>query len=408
LFLLGDGFQQTAANWTFEFFNPRTWTPANLTRLAAIGGQRAMRTSQLFVSPWTLQNAWLELRNKIEVFFLVQNINSILGIPNDRFVPLCDLVEKAYSLPPFQALWAVEGVGHAYAEAYSKMYGLPQGLLLQKNAPVPEKSLLMLHAGMGLFFADYLLGVGTPALTSVSPPDEFRAVVAKFIRLSRSNARPGYLGPVVESLGLETKDFYPEMVDAVHQQLLQLAPELVGYYWHGVGRALYFSRRYFVPVLSSVWAGIDSEARTAPERLSATAGLAWALVLVNMRQPQIIEDALWSSFQDSPDQAFINGVASSVIVRQDVTPDESFISAFYKHQVRNRELSCAWDHFVAQPCRLALTEYYPALKQQDALGELFRFQDLAARLSDLNQGQVLTGRKFGAPINMGNMAGYCD
>src|SRR5437588_748440 len=109
IFFLGDGVQQVAVNGVFDLLSPQTWAPANVARLAGLAGQQAIRVSELFTSPRAAQLAWLELRNKLEVFFLVQNINSLLGISSRKFVPLPELVEKAYSLPPFQALWAVEG-----------------------------------------------------------------------------------------------------------------------------------------------------------------------------------------------------------------------------------------------------------------------------------------------------------
>jgi len=387
IFFLGDGIQQAAANCVFSLVNPLTWTPANIARITGIVGRQAIRTSELFLSPGTAQLAWQELRNKFEIVSLVQNINSTLGIRENAFVPLPVLVEKCYSLSPFQALWAVEGIGQYYTESYWKFYGPPQGLLLATNAPVPEKSLLMLHAGMGKFFANYLLGIGTLTLTPQSPASQFRAVVERFVTLAQANTRPGCLGPVIESLGLVTRDFYPEMVGSVHQQLLCVAPELNGYFWHGVGRALYFSRRYLLPALSTVWAGIDSEVRGCPDRLNAMAGLAWAVVLLNMRQPQILEEALRTFVRNSPlQEGFANGVASSIIMRHDTTPDDPLlVSNFCQYRPSNPQTADLWSRLVAQPCTAALNDYYPALRQHGALGDVFRFQDLAALVARLKQ-----------------------
>lgn len=390
IFFLGDGLQQAATDGIFDFFSPSAWTPDNIARLTAMAGQQAVRTSELFISPRTAQLAWLELRNKLEIFVLVQNVNSMLGIPEDASLSLPELLEKAYSLPPFEALWAVEGMGHNYTESYWKVHGSPKGLLFEENAPAPEKSLLMLHAGMGLFFAKQLLGPGTPTLTPVSPPGEFRAVIDNFVRLARDNARPGYIGPVIESLGLYTRDFQPDMVRSVHQALLQAAPELTGFYWHGVGRALYFSRRYFLPVLSTIWTGIDSEVAATEDRLSAMAGLTWAVALVNMREPQILECALRTYIERSPVQdGFANGIASSVIMRQDTTPNAPFIASFCEYRPADKHILALWDRLIAGPCRMALREYYPVLGQYGALGEVFRYQDLAALVSRLKNSTSL-------------------
>lgn len=391
IFFLGDGIQQVATNWFFDLFKPQTYTPANLARIADIVGRQAIRTSTLFTSPHTAELAWQEFRNKVEILLVVEYTSSLIGVSGNTFVPLPVLVEKCYSLQPFQALWAVEGTGDNYTGAYWQKHGIPQGLLLGKNTPVPQKSLLMLHAGMGKFFAEYLLGPGTPTLIASSPPSQFRTVMEQFVGLARSNARPGYLGPAIESLGLVVREFFPEMVQSIHEQLLHVAPELVGYFWHGVGRALYFSRRYLLPVVSTAWAGVDREIDNCVNRLDAMAGLAWAVVLLNMRQPQIVEEALRTYIQHSPlQEAFANGVASSIIMRHDTTPDApSLISHFCQYRPRDPKLAALWERLIAQPCATALNEYYPVLKQRDALGEVFRFQNLGALVAGL-KGQTLS------------------
>jgi len=390
LFSVGDGLQRIAVDTIFNLFRPQTWTPNNIQRLSSLLSQQIARTSELLISPQVAELAWRELSNKIEVFVLVSNMESVLGLSENQFVPLPELVQRAYStLPPFEALWAVEGMGQYYTNLYWQLHGPPKGLLQERNARVWKKSLLMLHAGMGLFFANYLLGPGTPTLISGSSPAEFRCVIEQFVRLARDNAREGYLGPVIESLGLVTCDFYSGWVPIVDNALRQVAPELLGFYWHGVGRALYFSRRYFLPVLSTVWTGIDSEVETAPERESAMAGLTWAVALVNMRQPEIMEGVLRTYIQDSPLQnGFANGVASSLIMRQDTTPDAPFISSFCNYRNASRPRSDLWEQLVAGPCNAALDRYYPALKQHHALGEVFRYQELGTLVAQLEGGNA--------------------
>lgn len=400
LFSLGDGLQRTLVDTIFNLFRPQAWAPNNLRRLSSLFSQQVARTSELLSSPRTAELAWRELSNKIEVFVLVSNMESILGLSQNQFVPLPELVQKAYStLPPFEALWAVEGMGQYYTNLYWQLHGPPKGLLLERNAPVPEKSLLMLHAGMGLYFANYLLGAGSPTLVTGSSPAEFRWVVEQFVKLARDNAREGYLGPVIESLGLVTRDFYSGWVPIMDNALRQVAPELLGYYWHGVGRALYFSRRYFLPVLSTVWTGVDAEAEAASEQESTMAGLAWAVVLVNMRQPEIMEGVLRTYIQDSPLQSgFANGVASSLIMRQDTTPDAPFIASFCRFQNANRQQSDLWEKLVARPCSEALGHYYSVLKQHHALGEVFRYQELGTLVSRL-ESQNARHRTQTAPWN---------
>jgi hypothetical protein len=381
LFFIGDGLQRAGIDGCFNLLTPQRWKPENLLSLGREAVRWSIQLSKL-LSPDQAQLAWQELRNKLEVFILVKNLPAILRLPSDRFVPLPELLEKSYSVSPFASLWAVEGLGHYYADIYWQHKGVPRGLLLEENAPVPEKSLLMLHAGMGLAFADRMLGT----LTSQASPKEVRSALEDFLFLCRTNARAGYLGAAIESLGLVTRDFYPDLLSRVEQQLIQIGAEFLGNFWHGVGRALYFSREYFLPFLRTVWSGIDRETTSARDRLSATAGLSWAVTLVNMRQPSTMESILRSYIEHSDLTAgFTNGAVSAILVRADCTPDASFTSSFVDHRPNDQELLAEWELLITGPSRRALDIYYPILKQQGALDQVFRYQDLPALVSSLQR-----------------------
>jgi enamine deaminase RidA (YjgF/YER057c/UK114 family) len=252
----------------------------------------------------------------------------------------------------------------------------------------------MLHAGLGLFLADWLLGTGTPTLVVDSPPSLFRAVIERFMNLAVDNAARGYLGPVIESLGLVSRELYPALVGSVARSLREVAPDLSGYYWHGVGRALYFSRRYFVPALGTAWSSIDNDVQNTEDQNNTMAGLAWAVTLVNMRQPEIIENILWNNIRVSPLQdAFSNGVASAVLVRQETTPEAQFIAELCNHHPRESRVRELWNRLVSSPCKLALYQYYPQLQAHHALGEVFRYRD-REELSAPSDGQPTAQKDF--------------
>ena len=381
-FYLGDGLQRAVTDGVFDLFKPQTWNPANLWRLSSQALQQTVKLSTL-LDPKHATVAWQELRNKLEVFALVANLSSILKLPANQVIPLPELVQKAYALSPFSALWAVEGVGHYYTDTYWTQKGIPHSLLSEANAHVPKESLLMLHAGMGLAFASRLLDTLSLDAPSVT---QTRAILQQFVSLCQDNARPGYVGAAIESLGLVTRDFYPELLEVVNQQFVEVGPELAGFFWHGVGRALYFSREYFLPVLSTVWEGIDEEVQNCPDRESAMAGLAWAVTLVNMRQPAVMEHVLRSQTRRSPQaHGFTNGVVSTIIMRQDTTPNATFISEFCRHRAADRQMAAIWDARITKSCTVALQKYYPALKEHQALDQVFRYQDLATLISSLRQ-----------------------
>jgi hypothetical protein len=380
VFFLGDGLQRATVDGLSSLLSPRTWNPTNMLRMSWDAARQSRELSRFLIPGDVSRLAWQEVRNKLEVFILVRSLPTVLGLPAGEFVPLPDLVKKAYSLSAFQALWAVEGVGHYYADTYWERNGAPHGLLQPEQAgPVPDKSLLMLHAGIGLAFADRLLNTVTPQ----SSAREIRSVLEQFVGLCRNNSRPGYLGAAVESLGLVARDFYPEIVPAVNQHLQEVSPQFAGFFWHGVGRALYFSRAYFLPILRTAWGSIDREAGHGLGRTNVMAGLAWAVTLVNMRQPMIMENVLRSYIeQSSLADAFTNGVASSILMRQDTTPDEPFVWAFHEHRPADRTLAALWSKRIAGPVSEALHKYYPLLKQHHRLEEIFHYQ-LAAQVQEL-------------------------
>jgi hypothetical protein len=371
-FFVGDGLQRAVIDEIFDLLTPKTWTPANLWRT----GSRMARQTIMMARSWTTGDAagliLQELRNKLDVFTLVKNLTDRLNLPKGEFVPLQELVSKSYALPAFEALWAVEGVGHYYADTYWKTRGVPKGLLTQPDLPVDSKSMLMLHAGIGLAFADRLLG----DLTEESTREEVRDALLQFIELCQNNSRQGYLGAAIESLGLVTRDFYPDLFPIVRDELQETAPEWMGFFWHGAGRALYFSRQYFLPGLC-VWCDVDQIARTDDERVSALAGLSWAATLVNMRHPAISENQLRLYIDQSPlARGYSNGVMSTTIMRSDTTPGEPFVTAFLQHKPGSAEIAGSWQEHITVPGTSALDSVYPVLQQNTALDQVFRYQDL--------------------------------
>jgi hypothetical protein len=372
-FFLGDGLQRAAVDKVFDCFSLQNLNPYLAFKKSTALLSELVHATLFFVPGMDSELQWNEIKNKLEVFVLVRNLSGVLGLSDRVLSPLSTLVGQAYHLDPFKALWAVEGVGHYYADRTWNLHGSPQALL-SGESNLPTKSLLMLHAGIGLAFADRIVG----SLHLQSSANEIRAGLQRFHALCERNSMPGYRGAALESLGLVTREFYPDLVHRLAPRLEEIDPELPAYFWHGVGRALYFSRAYFLPVLSSGWEALERESRPGPERENATAGLAWAATLVNMRQPPIMEGILRSFVpRFSLGEAVANGVGSAVAMREDTTPGEKFVGDFCGHRPRAREstLPELWQQCVASPCSRALNADYPALKRENSLERLFRFQE---------------------------------
>jgi hypothetical protein len=392
LFLLGDSLQRDMTDMALSLFTPEVFNPSSSVTSALM-----QQSAEIFRSLNPIQDGTLtlqELQNKLQVFVLVRNIPNTLQLPSaPPYPPLLEVVQRAYAMEPYPTLWAVEGIGHWYGDTFFTSHEVPRGILTEAySRDLPPESLTMLHAGIGMSFAQSCM----KTITHLSPIADIRHVLAQVIALCRANSRPGYEGAALESLGLITQNgqFYSEtrpdqMVQIVSRELANIDPEVFEYFWHGVGRAHYFLPIHFIPGYGSIWhaVGMIRQAVTNEQAwLNAIAGLAWGVTMVNIRQPQIV--ANFVRYHGAPlaaDDGFANGVASSIIMRYDTTPDAVFIAPYYRYRPEpvDPQLMQLWQSQVQQPCELALHESYPVLKQHQRLGEIFRYQSLPALVAQL-------------------------
>ena len=385
LFQAGDDIQRDMVDMGFRFLGPASWTPSGIARTTADLTAR-MADGMRYLDPSSRgMAAWREVANKVEIYLLVKAVKSKVNIPDGRF-DLHEFVQKCYDLGAFPALWAVEGLGHDYAVGFRPSSEDTRDMLTDpKLDDVPAKSMTMLHAGIGLGFAQELLEDVTKSTSAA----EVRRVLELYVRLSKQNSRPGYEGAALESLGLVTRTWHPELVTVTDEQLLAFDEEAAAYFWRGAGRALYFLPVNFVPMYGSIGNAIRMSKQEAPHELAREnmlAGIAWASTVVNMMQPEIME-AFLSQHGDEllGQEAFPNGVASSIIMRNDTTPDEPFIKEFVEHKVDESDSHLAelWDTLIRIPGENALRKYYPVLRDHHRLGQVFRYQSLAKLVESL-------------------------
>lgn len=319
-----------------------------------------------------------EFSNKLYIIQLVTAVESQLGLDPTVHVPLPALVERAERFATFPRLWAFEGLGNYYAErAWDRSGGQdPQDLLTETSTTsLPAASLTMLHAGIGMSFANRLLRT----LQSDSPPELARSTIVRFATLCRRSSRPGYTGAAYESLGLATRTLYPTLVTVIDRELAAAEPELVGYFWHGVGRAMYFEPTTLLPAFNAPWRAVSKIANETPHEeayLNALSGLSWAITVVNMRHPEVMGTFLRHHAATlGKTAAFSNGVTSSLLMRFDTTPDDQNVHAFIRHQPPQAEpaVQSAWESLVGRPCTAALSERYPRLRQTNRLEDLFHY-----------------------------------
>lgn len=386
-FVAGDSLQRDVADLAFDSLPDDVLRPGQWMRWASGWLGASADTLRLWFPDREGRLAWQELADKLEVFRLVRSVGRLIGVPGaGEPFDLPALVERAYELTPFQALWAVEGLGHDYALHAWPAEGAPRGLLAPATSDgLPPSSLLMLHAGIGLAFAERRVAPLGPG----ADDDELDRVVADVVELARTNALPGDIGATWESLGLFTRSFHQQLRAGIDASLRRVAPQVVPYYWHGVGRSLYFLPVNFVPCGRVTWRPFEMARREGPDtaaRRGAIAGLAWAITLVTMRQPEVLDHLLLRPHGEelAADDAFANGVASAVMMRWDTTPDAEIVAAFLAHRPRGERGRRWWDELVLRPAETALERWYPVLRRRGRLGEIFRYQDLAALVRGLS------------------------
>lgn len=313
---------------------------------------------------------WRELANKLEAFEHFQQVPALLGFCAGEGLALEELLRRASALGPYRSTWATEGLGYAYAESAWAAGESPRGLLSEERlAVVPERAVLALHTGAALSFAGRLL----EAHGAASPAD-----LERWLALWEANASPGYRDLLVEALGLVARNLAPHLLPGLAERLKVIDPVLPDYLWHGVGRGLYFVPTHALPWSGAHGRALDKARREPPDeggRRNATAGLAWALALVNVRDPEILVDLLASHGGEiACPEAFAHGVASALVVWHDAVGHDAHLEAFLAHRPAEGgpALAARWDELVLAPCRQALRRAEERGRHDGALAALFR------------------------------------
>jgi hypothetical protein len=309
---------------------------------------------------------WREFQNKVQAFYAFEHVDSILGTGSDHSFSLPDLLRRVALLDPWCAVWAVEGLGHGYTGRKSYQTR-PAGLFKNSEVHLPAWSIVPLHTGMGLALAQSIL----------SGADDCKVGADRFLESCQRNSQEDCWEAAYEALGLVVFNLYPHWLLPLHHYLSQ-QQELLSYFWHGVGRAIYFTPLNLPPWRSAPWAGLVmcmSETPTALARRNALAGFSWAMTLVNIRHPQILGLFLrhHAAGLAAPD-AFINGVYSSAVVWQHSIPRaDANLEALCHYQPGPSDgfLPGVWENLIGQPCKQALNDCQALLSLKHVAG-LFR------------------------------------
>ena len=290
----------------------------------------------------------------------------------------------------FEALWATEGLGFQMAEAALKVNQCPLQLLSchQTNA-LPVSSRAAIHVGISLSVAKRLLNAAMQPDSKIS----LRKAVKNFVELCESRSPEGCTGVAVEALGLAARTLSPHWVNKIDLELCKIDRNLISYFWHGVGRGLYF---LFPPTLYSQDShsiALERAWQDPPHdtgRVNSLTGLAWPLTLVNIRHPEILAAFLRRNAAQMPGNgAFSSGIATSVLLWLAWAGNDEYLASLMNYQSEPSNSSdSTWFKFVTEPCLEVVNYHHQALNETRRYGELFCYQPLGAlalKLTDLKE-----------------------
>lgn len=380
-FIAGDEYQSKAVDFVFDLLSPSSLNPVYWTKV--IG--RLASQGSLAVDALVVQQALYakQAQNTRYIFTLVRNNPEKLGIPKSGSFDLAFFMDKAYGIGDFENIWSVEGLGHVYSQRTWSGRDDAEGIMMEGQAAhSPEKSLTMMHAGLGLCLAESLM----KQLNPDSSVRETERVLKTFIKLCQNNSRQGYVGCALESLGLVTRCFNYPMVDLVQRVLADVDETAWEFFWRGAGRALYFSPGHMVQPLFSPWIAAEQEAPNDRAHKILKAGITWPTNIVNMRHPEIFEDLIKRSGAAEENEGTIrNGVAASTTMAMDITPNHPVVRDYLDYVPRSSdpEVRRLWTKLVHEPVYNAVNRYQPILKKHKMMDQVFRFQDLDALVDRL-------------------------
>lgn len=315
-----------------------------------------------------IQTTLTELHNKLQAFYLFQHVDSVLNLSAAN-LSLPEMLDRTVTLGPFFSVWATEGLGHYYTRNRIGS-NFPERLLWDGGSSLPPASLVPLHAGMGLALAESVMNRECNS----------RILADRFPAICRKNAREGYSGVALEALGLVVRSLRPDLMAHLDREFSQTNEQLLAYFWHGVGRGIYFTLANCLPWIAP-WQGYQMCLQEPPHLLgrnNALAGFAWALTLVNIQYPQVLA-AFLKHHQANlrHENAVANGIFSALVIWLESAPKDVSVQILrsYRTEHFGPSLAGIWNRCVRRPCNEALDQH-TQIQHRGNLGDLFRYQSL--------------------------------
>jgi len=307
--------------------------------------------------------AWRELSHTVASFRFFR-LGPRLLRSRERQLPLGSLVACFRNHGPYSSLWAVEGVGYERAEVRGPSTEVLGDAV---TATLPAGSLVPLHVGAGLALARS--GISEEGLRQGA-----RIAVSRLLEDIALSSRPGCAGVGVEAIGMLVRTLLPSFLLAVDEQLRRQSADARAWFWHGVGRALYFlfPRALFGGPGWSGWKRVALEAPDQDALRAAQAGFVWALCLVNTGAPEVLEAFLHQHGGELDQEVFEHGLVGTTLVWHAWAGRDPRLRRLLEHRPVTDALH--WDDRVRQPLLRALEERAPILEKDRQFESLFLFR----------------------------------
>ncbi|HEY6322067.1 MAG TPA: hypothetical protein VJA16_10965 [Thermoanaerobaculia bacterium] len=327
-----------------------------------------------------------ELGGKLVAYYLVRLRPHPAAARGER--DLASLVAEIYRRDPKHTAFLLERLCYDYVKGLrrslraSRGADFPRHLLDGQEAAgaLPEQSLILLHAGLGMALSEILL----LPLPRASPGPVYAAALDSFFAQVEANARPEFAAVAFEALGLMVRRFFPRLHAPVVACLRARDERLAAYYWHGAGRAIYFLPGLFHPFPGTGRRGLEICRREPLEprhRLDALAGFCFASTMINLRHPELVARLL-PHLGPGEIEALASGVAGALLTRHHTSPDQPGVREFLRPLAADPtwrgaggpavDLAGLWENGVRRPCLVALERAYPLLRARGQLACLAR------------------------------------
>jgi len=308
------------------------------------------------------------LQNAFAVIGFVNQVDAPSRFSSDGTYPLAETIARGYDKGDYQSLWAIEGTGERYADAFLAAADPFTGILRTgAGADLPDKSLLMMHAGIGIAFAKEAMR----SITPYSSSGQIRDALKRFIDRSLENSRPGYEGATLESLGLVARTWYGQIVRLVSEHLRDIDPVYGEYFWRGAGRSMFFTPLNMMPGFSP-WDSAEKEPPDEVARMNARAGVSWAFNLVNLRQPEISANLIGRKGAEIfANDGFMNGLFSAFVMATDMIPGDPWVARFCAYQPGPEDPAAvnAWNTHIGGDLAARIDLYRSTLKEHNNVSD---------------------------------------